>query len=162
SALEGICLRALAKNPNDRFASASELATAVQNWQEVARREAEEDRDRFFMMALDLLCIGSFDGHFIRVNPAFTRTLGFTADELLSEPWLNFVHPDDRERTITARQTMTDDTALMAFENRYRCKDGSYKWLQWTAKAYEARGLIYAVARDVTELKKAQEALEKS
>jgi len=134
SALEEICLRALAKSPIDRFASASQLATAVQTWQEVERREAEEDRDRFFMLALDLLCIAGYDGYFKRVNPAFERALGFTADELLSQPFLSFVHPDDRERTASAAGQMLDATSLMPFENRYRCKDGSYKSLQWTAR----------------------------
>jgi serine/threonine-protein kinase len=153
SALEEICLHALAKKPNERFASASELGTAVQNWQEIERQKAREDRDRFFTLALDLMCIAGFDGYFKRVNPAFTRALGFTADEMLSEPYLNFVHPDDRERTVAAAGRLIEDTSLMKFENRYRCKDGSYKWLEWTGTVYAARQLVYAVARVVTDLK---------
>jgi PAS domain S-box-containing protein len=81
---------------------------------------------------------------------------------MLSQPWLSFVHPDDRERTVTARNPVFTDTILTKFENRYRCKDGSYKWLQWTAKSFAARQLVYAVARDVTDWKKAEEASEKS
>jgi eukaryotic-like serine/threonine-protein kinase len=158
-ALEEICLTALAKNPTDRYSSASELATAVQSWQEVERREAQEERDRFFMLSLDMLCIAGFDGYFKRLNPAFEHTLGFTVDEMLAEPYLSFVHPADRERTLAEGQKIGAGAATVFFDNRYRCKDGSYKWLTWTATAYPSRQLIYASARDITERKQAEEAL---
>ena len=160
-ALEAICLRALAKNPTDRFASAIELATAVQSWQEVERREAQEERDRFFTLTLDMLCIAGFDGYFKRLNPAFERTLGFTAEEMFAEPFLSFVHPEDRDKTRAESARIAAGTDTITFENRYRCKDGSYKWFLWTATSYPTRELIYAAARDITGRKQAEEALRK-
>jgi PAS domain S-box-containing protein len=158
-ALESICVRALAKKPNDRFGSASELATAVQSWQEVERREAQEELNRFFTLSLDMLNIAGFDGYFKRVNPAFERTLGYTVEEMLAAPYVSFVHPDDVERTIAEAQRIATGTDTVRFENRYRCKDGSYKWLLWTATPYPTRQWIYAAAKDITERKLAEEAL---
>jgi two-component system sensor histidine kinase/response regulator len=124
------------------------------------QKRAQEELDRFFTLSIDLLCIANFDGYFLRLNPAWERTLGIARDELLAKPWLDFVHPDDREATVNARTTIVNDTELMAFENRYRCADGSYKWLQWTAYGFRDLGLIYAVARDVTEHRRAAQELE--
>ncbi len=90
----------------------------------VERKRAEEELDRFFTLSLDLLCIANFDGYFVRLNPAWERMLGIPRDELLSKPWLDFVHPDDREATIGAKSTIVNDTELTVFENRYRCADG--------------------------------------
>ena len=108
----------------------------------VERKRAEEELDRFFTLSLDLLCIANFDGYFVRLNPAWERVLGIPRDELLSKPWLDFVHPDDREATIGAKSTVVNDTELTVFENRYRCADGSYKWLQWKAVCHGDLGLI--------------------
>jgi two-component system, sensor histidine kinase and response regulator len=126
----------------------------------VEQKRAQEDLDRFFNLSMDLLCIANFDGYFLRLNPAWEKTLGISRDELLAKPWLEFVHPDDREATINARITIVNDIELMAFENRYRCADGTYKWLQWTAYGYRDLSLIYAVARDVTERRRAADELE--
>ena len=126
----------------------------------VERKRAEEELDRFFTLSVDLLCIANFDGYFLRLNPAWERTLGIPREELLSKPWLDFVHPDDREATIGAKATIVSGLTLIAFENRYRCADGSYKWLNWTAVSYEDLGLIYALARDVTDRKLADRELE--
>jgi len=161
-ALDDICLRALAKNPADRFQSASDLARAVQGWQEVERREAQEELDRFFTLSIDMVCIAGFDGYFKRMNPAWERTLGFTNDEMLAVPYVSLIHPDDREKTLVEAQKIGIGTNTVNFENRYRCKDGSYKWLQWTSTAYPRRQLIYASARDITERKQAAEAIQKS
>ena len=125
----------------------------------VARKRAEEELDRFFTLSPDLLCIATFEGHFIRLNPAWQRVLGLAPETLLSKPWLDFVHPDDREATIAAA-TVLRDAELTLFENRYRCADGSYKWLQWTAVGYKDLDLIYASARDVTDRRRADRELE--
>jgi PAS domain S-box-containing protein len=162
AALEAICLRAIAKRPADRYNSASELAREVQGWQEMERREAEQERDRFFTLSLDMLCIADFDGYFRRLNPAWERTLGFAVEELLREPFMSFIHPDDREQTQAEMEGLRRGAEIIRFENRYRCKDGSYKWMMWTAAPFTSRGLVYSAARDITARKRAEEDLRGS
>jgi PAS domain S-box-containing protein len=123
-------------------------------------KRLEEERDRFFTLSLDLFCIAGIDGYFKRLNPAWTRTLGYTEEELLAKPWLHFIHPDDRDPTIKAAQKQTVGKSIFAFENRYRCKDGSYKWLSWTATPVTDQGVIYATARDITERKRREEQVQ--
>jgi PAS domain S-box-containing protein len=125
--------------------------------------ELEETRaelDRFFSMSLDMLCIADLEGRFKRVNPAFGVTLGWSADELTAVPYLNFVHPDDREAVLAETAKLAAGETTLTFEARYRCKDGSYRWLNWRALPLPDRGLIYATARDVTERKKSLADLE--
>jgi len=125
---------------------------------EIRQRErAMADRDLHFNSSLDMLCVAGFDGYFKQVNPSWTKTLGWSAEELTSRPWLDFVHPDDVEATVGAGNTVTSGTSLVTFENRYRCKDGSYRWISWTSQPMVEKQLIYAVARDVTERKRADE-----
>ena len=107
--------------------------------------------DRFFTLSLDLFCIANFEGYFVRLNPAWERVLGIPREELLARPWLDFVHPDDLEATRGAGSTADARRGGDAFENRYRCADGSYKWLQWAAAPVRSQGCIYAVARDITD-----------
>ncbi|CAA9557759.1 MAG: hypothetical protein AVDCRST_MAG88-1244 [uncultured Thermomicrobiales bacterium] len=118
----------------------------------------EVENARFFDLSLDMLCIAGTDGYFKRLNPAFARMTGFTTAELLSRPYLDFVHPDDRATTIAVARRLTEGAGAHAFENRYRCKDGSYRWFSWSTAPAHDGGLIYAVARDVTELKRARDA----
>jgi PAS domain S-box-containing protein len=133
----------------------------VATWRDVTvERQAERDRDRFFNLYLDLLAIGNFDGYFISLNPAFEQTLGFTTAELMATPFLDFVHPDDREHTIAGAAGLSEGQIVVNFENRYRCKDGSYRWLSWSAMRHTERNLWYAVGRDITERKHTQTALE--
>jgi PAS domain S-box-containing protein len=117
---------------------------------------------RFFEFSLDLFAISGFDGYLKRVNPAWERTLGYTAEELLSRPALEFIHPDDRVTSLSQRQHTHSGSSIINFENRYICKDGSIKWMQWTAHPYPEDGLNYVVGRDVTERKLAQDLLHQS
>ena len=116
--------------------------------------------DRFFEISLDMLCILGFNGYFTRLNPAWERTLGFTLQELLSRPFIEFVHPDDRERTLEQNRGVSTGGRALSFENRYVCKDGSYRWLLWNAAPDLEHRVIYSVARDVTERRQAAEERE--
>jgi PAS domain S-box-containing protein len=145
-----------ARVPEGGGAEIGELGRAF-NAMSAAVRESQEELDRFFTLSLEMLCIANFEGHFTRLNSSFERTLGYSAEELMSEPFLHFVHPDDREATLAEVEKLSGGIDTVAFENRYRCKDGSYKWLLWSATAFPERGLIYAAARDVTDRKRAEE-----
>ncbi len=103
--------------------------------------------DRFFELSTDMLCVAGFDGYFKKLNPAWERNLGFTRAELLAKPFIEFVHPDDRPATIAEAGKLASGRDVIHFENRYICKDGSYKWLAWTATQSAPEKLIYASAR---------------
>lgn len=111
---------------------------------------------RFFELSLDMLCFARFDGFFQHLNPAWERTLGYSIAELQSRPMIEFVHPDDRERTLAQNAEVRAGGRAVHFENRYRCADGSYKWFLWNAIADVDRETIYSVARDITERKAAE------
>jgi diguanylate cyclase (GGDEF)-like protein/PAS domain S-box-containing protein len=111
-----------------------------------------DESDRFFNLSLDLLSVIRRDGVFERLNPAWERTLGFRADELIGTSCFDLIHPDDMERTRALGERMSLGEGLTGFENRYRCKDGSYRWLHWSAVPDLENGLIYAVARDISEV----------
>lgn len=111
----------------------------------------EATGEKFFHLLLDHLCVAGFDGYWKRLNPAWTHTLGWSAEELMARPLIEFVHPDDRERTLAARRVLKDGEPLTSFTNRYLHKDGSARWFEWRSISDPDRGLVYAVARDVTE-----------
>src|SRR5207249_9940312 len=90
-----------------------------------------EEFSRLFQFALDMLCIAGFDGYFKLVNPAWERVLGYSPEELTSRPWLDFVHPDDLAATIREGEKLVSGVDVIRFRNRYRARDGSYKWLSW-------------------------------
>ncbi|MEO5559147.1 MAG: PAS domain S-box protein, partial [Dokdonella sp.] len=117
------------------------------------RRKAEAERDRFFSLSLDLMCVANMDGHFLRVNAAFETTLGFDESELLGRPFLDFVHPEDQAPALEVMKSLGTGAKLVNFENRYLCKDGSYRWLNWTCAPVVEDGQLYAVAHDITERK---------
>ena len=124
----------------------------------LSRREvkaAQEMEHRFFAESIDLLCFLDFNGYFKRLNPAWERTFGFTREELMSRPFIEFVHPDDRERTLNQNTAVREGGQARSFENRYLCKDGSFRWLRWNASPDSLENVIYSVARDVTETKRA-------
>ena len=98
-----------------------------------------------------MLCVAGYDGYFKHINPAWNLTLGLTDAELTANPYLDFVHPDDRAATVGEAGKLAQGETTIHFKNRYRCKDGTYKWLAWTAMPAPAEELIYAVARDVTQ-----------
>jgi len=131
------------------FAEFRELAEAF-NHMAIQRRKSEAERDRLFSLSIDMLCVAGFDGRFKQLNPAWTKTLGWSSEEILTEPWLNFVHPEDRQNTIGAANKLAAGQAVYQFENRFRCKDGTYRWLSWNSFPLPEERLIYAVIRDVT------------
>jgi PAS domain S-box-containing protein len=122
--------------------------------------DGQRDRDELahlFELSLDLLCVAGFDGYFKRVNPAWQTTLGYTEAELLSRPYLDFVHPDDRQATVAEADKLAGGRPVMHFENRYYHKDGTPRWLLWASTSVPEQQLIYAAARDITELKAAEQ-----
>jgi PAS domain S-box-containing protein len=125
-----------------------------------AARAVHELEDRFFATSIDMLCFLNFNGHFKRLNPAWERTLGFTREELMSRPFIEFVHPDDRERTLNQNREVRGGGKALGFENRYLCKDGSYRWFLWNAAPDSMEQVIYSVARDVTASKLAAQERE--
>jgi PAS domain S-box-containing protein len=117
--------------------------------------------ERFFEVSIDMLCQLGFDGYFKRLNPAWERTLGFTVEVLKSRPFIEFVHPDDRERTLKQNTEVRAGGQALGFENRYLCKDGSYRWFLWNAAPEFGEQTIYSVARDITARKNAEEERER-
>jgi len=132
-------------------------------WDVTASKQAEEERDELFSVSLDMMCVASTDGYFKRLNPAFEHSLGYSDSELLSRPFLEFVHPDDVAATRQIMEGLTEGVDVIDFENRYRCRDGSYRWLAWTCPS-PRRGetRLFAVARDITERKRAEEELQRA
>ncbi len=128
----------------------------------IKHSRAEKELERFFNLSLDMFCITGLDGYIKKLNIVWERTLGFTGDELKSKPFVEFVHPEDRKATDAELQKLRTGADTIFFENRYLCRDGSYKWLVWTARSVVEENLLYAVARDVTERKRAEEELRKS
>jgi PAS domain S-box-containing protein len=121
------------------------------------RKRSEEEREKFFTASLDLLAIASLDGYLKRLSPSWEETFGWTLQELLARPWLDFVHPEDRAATVAASARLAQGAPVLEFENRYQCRDGSYRWLSWRVPAPAAGSTtLYAAARDVTELNRHQ------
>jgi diguanylate cyclase (GGDEF)-like protein/PAS domain S-box-containing protein len=120
----------------------------------VARRARADERARhFFDLSRDMLCTANMDGYFIELNDAWTKSLGYDLDELRSIPFLERVHPDDRERTEAEATALFEGVETLHFENRYLAKDGSWHWLRWSSQLSPDESLIYGRAADVTELK---------
>ena len=116
------------------------------------RKRNEVRRDQFFNSSRDMLCLAGTDGYYKRVNPAFENTLGFSPEELLAKPFMDLVHSEDREATRIAFRQLSAGHGTLEFENRYRCRNGSYRWIQWRATTLSGN-MVSAVARDITERK---------
>lgn len=120
---------------------------------ELEQRVSElHEFQKFFDVSLDMFCIAGTDGYFKRVNPAFERTLGWREEELLSKQFFEIIHPDDVERTRREIDKLAEGIPTISFENRFRCADGTFKHLLWTSHPEPETGLLYAIARDITDL----------
>lgn len=140
-----------------------EIVGAVVTFIDITQRlDIEKDRDRLFNFSIDMMCIAGFDGYFKKLNPAWEKTLGWTTTELTSKPYQEFMHPDDRKRTVRLIKSLKKGDNILKFDNRYLCNDGSYKWLSWNAYILAEEELVFGVARDATELKENEEALKES
>ncbi|MDH3405704.1 MAG: PAS domain S-box protein [Gammaproteobacteria bacterium] len=137
------------KNPTGQITGFLGIASDIS-----VHKQAERERDRFFEMSLHMLCIVGFDGHFKQLNSAWEQTLGFSLAELSAKPFIKFVHPQDRERLLLEVDRLINGGQTLQFESRHLCKNGSYKWLLWSATSYLEEKSIYAIARDITEAKK--------
>jgi PAS domain S-box-containing protein len=137
------------------------VATRVSGtWADVSSRvAAEEERDRLFNVSIDLLAVGGFDGFLQQINPAWVRVLGWSRDDLMSRAVMEFIHPDDQNLTAAADRALAEDRAVADLATRFRCRDGSYRWLSWSSFPYPDRRLVFSVARDITEQKDAERRL---
>lgn len=129
---------------------------------EIQRKKTEHELNRFFTQSPDLLCIVGPDGYFKKVNPAFTHLLGFSEAELTGNPYMDFVHPDDRDKTVESHKDAFSDNLTYLFENRYRTKSGDWKWISWSSsEVLDENGLLYGYGKDVTGKKQLEETLDK-
>ncbi|TAE69124.1 MAG: PAS domain S-box protein [Oscillatoriales cyanobacterium] len=141
--------------------SARSHASAV--WAYNDRQESKFNQgDRFFSLSPDMLCVVAFDGYIKHINPAAEKILGYSPAEMVGKLFIEFVHPGDRETTLKQAERIAAGNNIVGFENRWLCREGSYKWIAWTASPFCEEELIYAVARDVTDRKLAQESLQHS
>ncbi len=125
------------------------------------QKRAQEELERIFDLSPDMVCVADANtATFLKVNPAWERTLGYTQEELLGRPYTEFVHPDDLDKTCALSvQIAEHGVSVTRFRNRYRSKNGAYRWLSWTSETVSERGLTYAVVRDVTDMMVAEQAL---
>jgi PAS domain S-box-containing protein len=137
---------------------AAVVGWGVAVWFRAKRLESERMLERHRELSLDLICTASFNGHFVQLSPSWTRVLGYPLEELTSRPFVDFIHPDDLQATVDEvdKQAKTGQL-VFNFQNRYRHADGSYRWLEWTSRPDYAAGLMFAVARDITDRKRAEE-----
>jgi len=137
-----------------RLDEVGDLSRALRTWQHTLQGQKQ-----LYNLSIDLLCVAGFDGYFKELNPAWETVTGFSREELMARPYFDFVHADDRESTLAEAAKIASGARTLRFLNRYQCKDGSYKWLDWTSAPVIEEGLMYAVARDVSEAKAATEVL---
>lgn len=141
--------RCLERDAAERPADAEAVAQAMTTYYQSVAQRYESDIQRFFDISCDLFCIAGFDGFFQRVNINFPAMLGFSEQELLAHPFVEWVHPDDRARTLAQMDVLFQGKPVVRFRNRYRTTHNTYLTLEWTAKSIPAEKIIYAVARIV-------------
>jgi PAS domain S-box-containing protein len=130
---------------------------ALQMGVDLQRKRTADELNRFFNYAPELLCIAAPDGYFKKVNPAFTQILGYTETELLSQPFMNFVHPDDINNTVSELRDATTGRMALSFENRYRTKNGEWRWISWSSSPLlDEEGLVFGYGKDITLAKEAE------
>lgn len=122
-----------------------------------SRPTAGFDLERFFEISADLFCIAGFDGYFKKINPAVSKTLGYTDEELFARPINTFVHPDDQNVTDIKRDKLRNNDPLLNFENRYLTKSGEVVWLSWTSMPVPDDQLVFAIAKNITHIKRQEE-----
>ncbi|HKV36775.1 MAG TPA: PAS domain S-box protein [Pyrinomonadaceae bacterium] len=123
------------------------------------RNKLTEERDRFFELSMDMLCIVHLDGRFQRVNPAFQEVLGYSEEDLLKASIFDLVHPDDLEETVTGYQKLAAGEPIRFMENRLRCKDATYKWVAWSYFPLPEDGVAFGVGRDTNDVHRMHEVL---
>jgi serine/threonine-protein kinase len=141
----------LSADPHDRPPDAVHVALQISAFLETALRDAQADLTRFFDLSLDLFCIASFDGYFLRVNSNFSRVLGYPSSQLVSKAFMEFVHPDDRQPTVDAMGALMTGNPVIRFRNRYRNVAGEYVCFEWTAKSITDEKIVFAVAREIPD-----------
>jgi eukaryotic-like serine/threonine-protein kinase len=149
--LVSLAKHCLAADPAARPDDAAAIVVGLTDYLESGQRRAEQELVRFFDLSLDLFCIAGLNGFFRQINENFPRLLGYSSDELKSRQFMDFVHPDDQEKTTTEIARLARGESTIQFVNRYRHADGSYIWLEWNARSEPDEAAIYAVARDVTD-----------
>jgi serine/threonine-protein kinase len=149
--LVALAKHCLAPRPDDRPLDAGKVLRDLTAYLEAVFKQPERDLVRFFDLSLDLFCIAGLDGYFHRVNSNFTRVLGYTENELAARPFIEFVHPEDRDKTMAEMTKLSQGLPVVYFQNRYRDIQGNYRCFDWTAKSIPEEGIVFAVARDVTD-----------
>ena len=117
------------------------------------QKKAEEEKDQLFNLSLDLIGIAGFDGYFKQLNPSWELVLGYSLDELMAKPFIDFIHPDDLDSTRAEMEKLAAGQQTINFENRYLHKDGSVRHISWTATPLPEESLLYCIGRDITERK---------
>lgn len=122
-------------------------------------KELSDNIHTFFRLSVDMLVIAGFDGYFKEISSSWTKNFGWSVAELKSRPFIEFVHQNDRAATEATVKKLRSGDMVVNFENRYICKDGSYRWLSWNSVSGTSKEIIYAVARDITDKKEYEEKL---
>ncbi len=130
----------------------------ILNDQAVVREQLAEDLERIFNLSPDIIGSGTLEGHFTKINSSFEKLLGYSEEEFLGKPFIQFVHDDDVEKTKEALVDAARGKEIISIENRYKCKDGTYRWIEWKVQVLVAENKFIAVGRDITERKQDEEA----